>query len=548
MIDTPDLVRLTTMLARIDELDTTGALAAFGMEETAEELAGLATLHHIGLVVFPDWESEVVEFLKLCGLAVAEPVPSTVVAARLAERYGQPPANLPVSIVIGGLGNHADRAVEVFVLPGLQNRADGDGIAARERRGGFETHVAFEVRPECLDVARKLVCHRTGLVADGGGHNPFEQAGDGGRSVFYFAAQDGTGNRREHGFHRLELFCAGHHEKALREHAAAAVTAEPEIRLLELVTGHVTTKALSVTAELGLADALATGPLTGEQAAGAVGGDPSSVTRLLRYLAGLGVVTVVGDHYVSTPVLELLRRDNAFADLAIVYGGEFLTAWEQLGHAVRTGRSAFGHVFGQEHFEYFADNPELSERFNRTMTASTRALVARLGGAYDFSSARRVVDVGGGDGTLLHAILDRAPAATGILFDRKHVITGESVTATDRVELVEGDFFDAVPAGGDLYVLSRILHDWDDDRCERLLACCRAAMAPGTTLLAIERVLPDEPVPSPALTWDLQMLAITGGRERTHAEYTRLLAGNGFVLENVTPVWHGMSLLAARAL
>jgi hypothetical protein len=170
--------------------------------------------------------------------------------------------------------------------------------------------------------------------------------------------------------------------------ASRAPGTEPEARLLELVTGHITTKALSVTAELAIADALAACPLTGPQVASAIGAEPAAVTRLLRYLAGFGVVAVAGDHYASTPILDLVRRDSDFADLALLYGGEF-------------------------------------------------------------SSACRVVDIGGSDGTLLRAILERAPMATGVLFDRKHVITAGSVTArsagtgavaaVDRVELVEGD-------------------------------------------------------------------------------------------------------------
>ncbi len=577
MIDVPDLARLTEMLSKIEVLDTGEALELLlgGDSETAAELAGHCTAKHIALVVFPDRVSEVVDFLRLSGLTVGEPVPSTLVRARLADRYGRASETLSVSIVTGVQPSHPYHALEVFVVPGVQNRTDENGIAARERLGAFETHIAFETAPESLDIMRKMISRRTSLRADGGGHNSFEQARQGGRSVFYFAISN-DGNTSECGFRRLELFCKGNRQKALAEHSAEytarrtvehvtvsasrtmrTMRTEPETRLLELVTGHITTKALSVTVELGIADALAASPLTGSQVASVVGAEPSAVTRLLRYLAGFGVVAVAGDHYASTPILELLRRESDFAELTLLYGGEFFTAWGEFGHAVRTGASAFGQVFGLEHFEYFKEHPELGGRFNRAMAASTKVLIARLSGAYDFSSARRVVDIGGGDGTLLRAILDRAPAATGVLFDRKNVITAGSVTtqpgstgavaATDRVELVEGDFFDEVPAHGDLYILSRVLHDWNDEQCGRLLGRCRAAMRPGTTLLAIERVLSDEFVSSPARTWDLQMLAITGGRERTRDEYARMMADTGFALETVIPVWHGLSLLVTRA-
>jgi hypothetical protein len=181
--------RLTEMLSRIDVLDTVEALELLlgGNSETAAELAGHCTVRHIALVVFPDRVSEVVDFLRLSGLTVGEPVPSTLVRARLADRYGRAAESLSVSIVTGVRPSHPYQALEVFVVPGVRNRADENGIAARERLGAFETHIAFETAPESLDIIRKPISHRTSLRTDGCGHNSFEQAGQGGRSVFYYA-------------------------------------------------------------------------------------------------------------------------------------------------------------------------------------------------------------------------------------------------------------------------------------------------------------------------------------------------------------------------
>ncbi|MBV9164192.1 MAG: hypothetical protein JO345_23450 [Streptosporangiaceae bacterium] len=545
MIDSADLVRIGALMTSLGELDTPRALRLLvDSDEHAaaiEELSRHCTLRHLAVLVFPDEVGDVLDLLRLCGLTVREPVPSTVVRARLAERHGRDPESLPVSILTA---RTATRELEVFVLPGLRE----DGIAARERHGEFETHIAFETSPDSLDTVRRLVSDRLALAPDGGGHNPFEQADQGGRSVFYYAAERNGRPAAAVGFHRLELFCGGHQVEVLDEHTGAATTdGLAQARLLELITGHWATQALFVMADSGLADALADGPMTGEQAASAVGYDPLAVTRLLRYLAGIGVVTAVGDRFAGSPVLDLLRGDNAFRDLTLMYGGEFFQAWGQFGHAVRTGGTAFGHVFGQEHFEYFQDRPELNDRFNRSMAATTREIASRIGDAFDFSATRRVVDIGGGDGTLLRAILDCSPTASGVLFDRKHVVAGETGVAPARMSLVEGDFFESVPAGADLYMLSRILHDWDDARCALLLDRCRAAMEPGTTLLAIERVLPDEFDDSASFAWDLQMLAITGGQERTRAEYSRLLSAAGFELKTITVIWHGLSSLVAKA-
>jgi SAM-dependent methyltransferase len=547
MIDDADLVRLHALSCNVKLLDTGQALQMLpgtgNLGEVVEEFGRSCVLHHAGILVFPDDVAEIVDFLRLNGFTTRAPIPSTVVRSRLAARHRRDGDSLPVTILSAALDGRGGN-IEVFVLPGLRDRERDDGIAARERKGEFETHVAFETSPGSLRTAQWLIADRMGLVPDGGGYNPFEQADDGGRSVFYYAARrDGT-RPRAGAVHRLELFCTGHQELALNEHLGRTVAAGQEARLFELITGHWATQAMSVAAELGLADVLAYGPMTGEQVAAATGCAPQALTRLLRYLTGLGVVGATGDRFSGTPLLDLVRQDSPFRDLTLMYGGEFYQAWGAFGHAVRTGESAFGQVFGLEHFDYFQQHAEVGERFTRSMAATTQALADRLGWAFDFSSARNVIDVGGGDGTLLRRILELAPEATGVLFDRKNVVADAG--AAIRMSIVEGDFFEEVPAGGDLYVLSRILHDWDDERCATLLDRCREACAPGGTLLVVERVLPDEPVPSPAFAWDLQMLAITGGRERTRGEYSRLLAAAGFELETVTTVWHGLSLLAAK--
>jgi O-methyltransferase domain len=333
--------------------------------------------------------------------------------------------------------------------------------------------------------------------------------------------------------------------------AGKAVDASPARELLALLAGPFRAYAIYAAAKLGFADGLADGPKTSSELAEHVGADPDSVHRLLRLLAGLGIVTDGGgDGFSLTPRGELLQSaPGSMRDLAICYGEQFYRPLAELTHSVRTGEPAFPRVFGKPPFDYYAEHAEAARLFDGAMAAGS-AFFAEIPRAYDFSRARTIVDVGGGDGALLAAILAAHPSAAGIVLDRPHVVEATRASLrrhglADRCEVVAGDFFASVPSGGDVYILSRILHDWEDEPSLALLSACRRAMTRDSELLIIERVIPDDGRPSLALEWDIHMLANTGGRERTEAEYHDLLGRAGFVPCALRPLPLDVSLLVA---
>jgi hypothetical protein len=220
-------------------------------------------------------------------------------------------------------------------------------------------------------------------------------------------------------------------------------------------------------------------------------------------------------------------------------------------HSVRTGQPAFDHVFGVPLFQYFAAHPEAARIVDDAMTSRSGQENAAIVAAYDFAAAHTVVDVGGGQGTLLASILHAHPKARGVLFDLPHVIAPvrtrlESTGQAARWACVAGDFFTAVPAGGDLYLLKKVIHDWDDERAQRILTNCRLAMSGTGRLLLMEPHIPPGNEASFNKLLDLLMLVWTaGGRERTEREHQRLLASAGFQLSRVIPTRAGLSILEA---
>jgi hypothetical protein len=328
------------------------------------------------------------------------------------------------------------------------------------------------------------------------------------------------------------------------------VDKSPARELLELLVGPFRAYAIYTAAKLGIADRLAEGPRTAVDLAEEVGADADSLRRLLRLLAGLGIVTADNGRFGLTPRGELLSSARgSMRDLAICYGEQFYRPLAQLPDSVRTGEPSFPRVFGQPWLEYYADHPDAARLFDSAMAAGS-AFFADLPGVHDFSRARTIVDVGGGNGALLAAVLGAHPQLKGIVLDVPHVVEAtrdwlRQHGLADRCEVIGGDFFASVPAGGDVYVLSRILHDWEDGPCLALLRSCRRAMAPGSELLIIERVIPADGKPSLALEWDIHMLANTGGRERTAAEYHDLLHRSGFEPRGLRPLPLDVSLLLA---
>jgi hypothetical protein len=325
----------------------------------------------------------------------------------------------------------------------------------------------------------------------------------------------------------------------------------PARDLLELLVGPFRAYAIYTAAKLGIADRLADGPRTGAELAEQVGADADSLCRLLRLLAGMGIVSADdGGLFGLTPRGELLRSTNgSMRDLAICYGEQFYRTMAQLPYSVRTGEPSFPRVFGKPWLDYYAEHPEAARVFDSAMAAGS-AFFAELPGAYNFTRARTIVDVGGGNGALLAAVLGSHPHLTGVVLEVPHVVatTRDSLHQqglADRCEVIGGDFFASVPPGGDVYLLSRILHDWEDERCLALLRSCHRSMTPGSELLIIERVVPAGGEPSLALEWDIHMLANTGGRERTAAEYHALLDRAGFEPRGLRPLPLDVNLLIA---
>jgi hypothetical protein len=291
-----------------------------------------------------------------------------------------------------------------------------------------------------------------------------------------------------------------------------------------------------VAARLGLADELAGGPRSAAELAAATGARPEPVRRILRGLAAEGVLAEEDGRFALTELGGALRSDapDSLRGAAIARGELYYGAVGQLIDAVRGDGVPFERAHGETFFEYLAERPDEAVRFHRSMADRSRREAAAVVAAYDFTRFARLVDVGGGNGILLAAILAAAPQLRGLLFDRPEAL--ERVQAADRMELVAGDFFEAVPAGGDAYLLSRVIHDWEDEAARAILAGCHAAMAPGTTLLLVEAVLPERAadVP-PAIRMDLHMLVLFDGRERTATEYEALLEATGFRLARVMP-------------
>jgi SAM-dependent methyltransferase len=318
------------------------------------------------------------------------------------------------------------------------------------------------------------------------------------------------------------------------------------------MTGAWTTQAIAVAAELGIADHLASeGTTTAAHLARLTGTDQDALSRLLRFLTSLGIVGRKGDEFHLTELGQLLRNDVEYSlrSLALIYGGPFYQSFGHLSYSVRTGHDAFAHFFGKNHFDYFAEHAELADLFNRAM-ASSALMFDPITELIDFSHARVVVDVAGGNGELLRRILKTAPHLRGLLLERaKAIEAAREVFArsgcADRAELVVGDLTRDVPRGGDIYILSRVLHDWDDQQCRALLKRCAESMPERAHLLIVERLLPEDESPSLAVPWDIQMMCSVGGREQTISQYRELLADSGFELIEQHPLPLDAALLRA---
>ncbi len=323
-------------------------------------------------------------------------------------------------------------------------------------------------------------------------------------------------------------------------------------RLFQLASGNRLTQALYVAAKLGLADRLAGGPADAGSLARELGVDPDRLYRVMRALASFGVFTLDPERrFGLAPMGSYLRSDvpGSLAAFATFQGEESYRAFGDLLHTVRTGETAFDHVYGMGHFDYLARHPEANATFHRTMTSSLGDLEDPLEGC-DLRDGHVLVDIGGGRGALLAAVLRRRPTLRGILFDVPNAVTDapaflDSWGVRDRCEIRTGSAFDSVPVGGDVYMMSRILHDWPDEKALQLLRNCRRAIRDEGILIVREGVLSEGPLPPARARLDLIMMAVTGGRERTEAEWRELLHRAGFDVQQVLPGRSSQELILA---
>jgi hypothetical protein len=323
--------------------------------------------------------------------------------------------------------------------------------------------------------------------------------------------------------------------------------------ILDLITGKWRAQAVCVAAELGLADILKDGPRSSEEIAGIANVSEDAAYRLLRALASLGLFSSLpGRRFALMPLGGYLRSDvpGSLRGFARFAGHEITwRPWGQLAYTVRTGTPAFEHLFGMHAFDYCAQHPDVAAIINDAMTAATTTSAAAIVAAYEFSQIGTLVDVGGGHGLLLASILKTDAEMRGILFELPYVVEGARTLlrregVAERCAVISGDFFDAVPEGGDVYILKGVIHDWDDERASHILRNCHRAMRPQAKLLLVEGVITSGDEPDAHKFGDLEMLVLTPyGKERTEAEFAELYSKAGFRLTRVVPTTSPLSII-----
>jgi ubiquinone/menaquinone biosynthesis C-methylase UbiE len=340
------------------------------------------------------------------------------------------------------------------------------------------------------------------------------------------------------------------------------LTSEPEVRtppphvaMLQIMNGMWVSQIASAFAQLGLADFIAAGTRHTDHLAEESGANADALYRLCRAAQTIGLCREVAPHeFALTPTGETLRSQapGSMRDLLIAETapGHWLP-WGRLTDAVRRGTHMTEETLGVSTWEYYAKNAEEGQCFARGMSNLSAIATEDVAAVYNVGEAKTVIDVGGSEGVLLRGLLRHAPEARGILFDRPEIVeyARAAIAASPfagRIELVGGDFFAEVPGGGDVYLLKHILHDWPDADCERILANVHRAADPGSRLVLVEFLVPEEPQPSPVTLMDMNMLVMLGGRERTAGEVRALLAKSGFEVERIVPT-HGMfAVIEAR--
>lgn len=315
-------------------------------------------------------------------------------------------------------------------------------------------------------------------------------------------------------------------------------------QMLQIISNFWMSRALYITTKLGIPDLLKSGPQTAAKLAESTQTHAPSLYRLLRALASAGIFrSEPGNTFALTPLSELLVTDAPGSMRWFVIselGQEHYPAWGNLMHSVKTGEIAFDNHFRMDIWKYFSKNPEDAAVFNDSMSGMTAVVNAQITSLYDFSRFNKIIDVGGGHGGLITSILKANPHAKGVLFDAEVVISGagpkiEAASLAGRCETIAGDFFESVPEGGDLYIMKWIIHDWDDERAIRILKNCRNNVPQNGRVIVVDAVVPEGDQPDFSKFFDLNMLVMTGGKERTEREFADLFAAAGLKLVRVIP-------------
>ena len=338
-------------------------------------------------------------------------------------------------------------------------------------------------------------------------------------------------------------------------HSGTRTEPPPQPRVIELISSLWKTHVTGAIARLGVPDLLVPGPRTATELAAALSADTDAMARLMQAGASLSLLDIVPpDRYALTALGEcLVTGASTFRDYAILMTDPSHTRpLEHLAQAITTGQSTAHAVLGQDIWAYLREHPDEAAHFAGTMTGLSAVTAPLVAAHFDASPYRRVVDVGGGHDFLLRALLADAPGASGVLFDLPEVIAGakdsaaESAPPGPHIETVSGSFFDGVPAGGDLYILAHVLHDWDDASAVQILRNCHRVGRPGHALAVVEMLLPDGPGDWLPFLLDLHMLVINGGRERTADDFRALLADADYHVEQITGLPGGQNILLAR--
>jgi hypothetical protein len=327
---------------------------------------------------------------------------------------------------------------------------------------------------------------------------------------------------------------------------------KPADMVMQMVSGLWVSRAIWTACRLGIPDAVGSSPIPIDALARATESRPDMLRRLMNALCASGLFECPAKDLIAHNSLSQLLRwdhpDSQRAMVEIAFGDEHYEAWGQLDQTVKSGVTAFDACYGMPVFDYFGQHPDRAEAFSEAMTGSTRMFEDAVLAAHRFEPFELAVDVGGSKGSLLRSILARHPQTRGIIFDLPEIV--EAVRPTldgSRITAEAGNFFERVAPGGDLYLLKFILHDWTDEQCAVILQNVRAAIRPGGRIALFEMVLPDAPVPHPGWFMDLNMMAMTGGRERNVPEYEALLAPAGFQIKKVTCTATAMSVIEAAA-